>query len=100
MSVHIEPLISFIAAPRVLGSMKATTIVTRGGTRPPPLPTRYRVRRACPSARLPARPRRCGSFEDAGGPACELQAGRARPRDAHRQCTLADFYLDRLRRRL
>jgi hypothetical protein len=30
MSVHIEPLISFIAAPRVLGSMKATTIVTRG----------------------------------------------------------------------
>ena len=33
MSVHIEPLISFIAAPGILGSMKATTIVTRGGFR-------------------------------------------------------------------
>ena len=30
MSVHIWPLISFIAAPEVLGSMEATTIVTRG----------------------------------------------------------------------
>ena len=30
MSVHIEPLISFIAAPRVSGPIKATTIVTRG----------------------------------------------------------------------
>jgi adenine-specific DNA-methyltransferase len=30
MSVHIEPLISFFAAPRVLGSKEATSIVTRG----------------------------------------------------------------------
>jgi hypothetical protein len=29
MSVHIEPLISFFAAPRVLGSKEATSIVTR-----------------------------------------------------------------------
>ena len=34
MFVRISPLISFIAAPRVLGSMKATTIVTRGETFP------------------------------------------------------------------
>jgi hypothetical protein len=33
MFVRISPLISFIAAPRVLGSMEATTIVTRGGCR-------------------------------------------------------------------
>ena len=30
MSVRISPLISFITAPEVLGSMEATTIVTRG----------------------------------------------------------------------
>ena len=30
MFVRISPLISFIAAPEVLGSMEATTIVTRG----------------------------------------------------------------------
>jgi len=30
MFVHISPLISFIAVPEVLGSMDATTIVTRG----------------------------------------------------------------------
>jgi DNA invertase Pin-like site-specific DNA recombinase len=31
MIVRNVPLISFIAAPRVLGSKEATTIVTRGG---------------------------------------------------------------------
>ena len=30
MFVRISPLISFIAAPKVLGSIEATTIVTRG----------------------------------------------------------------------
>jgi hypothetical protein len=32
MIVRNVPLISFIAAPRVLGSKEATTIVTRGAT--------------------------------------------------------------------
>ncbi len=56
------------------------------------MPSQFRP--ACPVVLWPARPRRCGSFENGGGPARKLSGCTQGPGERHRQGSLTKLNLD------